>query len=165
MDLRKILREASEHASVLPSMKQNVPSDREERTEGVGERNWGKKPSIISSIATGGQHGDFDTQGKGGPTMFPSHQGFSKSNEPGTYTPKTYKRQIGLSENSTLDAAATKHDTGVTSMKVKTGGIESNTRRSHCPKKTSGAQTKPINEEQLVGSALALAALQLFNGS
>lgn len=125
-----------EASSVLPSMKQNVPSNRSDvgGTQGIGDRSdVGKKPwegqaKLLGNLngQSRGFQGTLDLQGKNEPELFTSHRGSTKSNDPGTYTPPKYKamynQRINESANgSEMGIQAGKHKTSAAAGKYTTG--------------------------------------------
>lgn len=177
--LNKSLFEANEHSSVLPSLSQTTPSNRENvsRNEGIGDRSdVGKKPVDGQSRIWGnlnsqskGMTGILDTEGKNQPSMFVDHKNADGVSNTGTKTPDAYKKML-------KESASGINNTGVASGKLKISGVSmkpsykyvvnADTQHGHqvMPKST-GSTKSTVTESQKIGSALTIAALQLFNES
>lgn len=160
----RYIKEENEHSSVLSSLKQITPSDRSGITDcGVGDRSdVGKTPvdgqrKIFGNLdkQSKGMTGEIDTQGKDKSTMFTSH------NDSGTYTPQKYKtmlREEAVGESTGVSSGKNK-------VKAAAGSVTS-------PKYKDGADTagckcgkthNTITESIKIGSALSIAAIQIFN--
>lgn len=171
----KALQEGS---SVLPQLKQTIPSDRSgvSGNEGVGDRSEvGKTPESGQGKIWGnlnhqsrGLEGKLDTQGKERPQLFTSHAGATKSNPTGTSTPSTYKRMYSIKESANAD------ETGINSGKHKTNsaiddptiknvqGADTNNGGScNCGSKKSKKTT--VTESQVIGSTVAMVAAKTLN--
>lgn len=167
-----------EASSVLPSMSQTVPSERSSvsNTAGIGDRSEiGRSPVSGQAKLLGnlngqsrGFEGRLDTQGKSSPELFTSHKGSTKSNDPGTYTPQSYKNMLRLNE------AANGDETGIASAKHKHSSAAGygNPLKTHtgsdsingggCNKRCCN-KSESVTESQLMGSAVALAAIQTLS--
>lgn len=165
------IKEENEHSSVLASLKQITPSDRTGISDcGVGDRSdVGKTPAEGQSRIWGnldkqskGMTGEFDTQGKDNSTMFTSHKNSAGSEDTGTYTPKKYRAM--LREEASGDS------TGVSAGRNKVSAASGS---ASSPKYKQGADTagrcccgkthNTMTESFKIGSALSIAALNLFN--
>lgn len=167
----RVLRENS---SVLSTLKQITPSDRTNVSNnyGIGDRSdIGRKPVDGQSKIFGnldkqsrGMEGKLDTQGKEKPELFTSHNGNSKDNNPGTFTPKVYNKMY----NQKIQESANSSETGVNSGKHKVNGVESGIRNKYvigadvnngggcnCSKTK---EKSALTESQVLGSIVALAA-------
>lgn len=165
-----------EASSVLPTLKQNIPSNRSDvsGTQGVGDRSEiGKKPwegqaKLLGNLngQSRGMEGTLDTQGKSSPELFTSRKGNTKDNNPGTFTPATYKKmydqKIQESANATeTGTQAGKHKTtGVAptaglSDKYVPGGDTNNGGSCNCGK---SEKRSTLTEAQFFGSTIALVA-------
>jgi len=168
-----------EGSSVLPSMKQVTPSDRTgvSGNEGIGDRSdVGKTPTSGQGKIWGnlnnqsrGMVGKLDTQGKDAPEMFTDKRGATKTTNPGTSTPGIYKKMYAMHENANGKStgqqsgkhkvAGVNNNSGISSKYVEDGDFRHGG-SSNCP---CGKKSKPMTEDQLVGSTVAIIASKLLS--
>lgn len=164
---KRYIYEANEHSSVLPTLKQITPSDRNNIQDcGVGDRSdVGKKPVDGQNRIWGnldkqskGMTGTIDTQGKDKSVMFTDHKNSRGQGNTGTFTPSKYK--------SMLSESSTGAQTGTLAGKNKISAAANNNSNQ---KYKQGADTancsceKHISEALSLGGALAIAAMYVFN--